>query len=120
MKEFTKNAQKAFSIAVHTAKSAGHTYVGTEHLLYGLSKEEGGIASILLKEQKVDSVKILDLIEDLIALDKNLPFEDRTNPLEYSPRLEEVKEKAQELAERYQDSQAGTEHLLAALILRPD
>ena len=43
--KFTNRAQKAIEIANELANELGHNYIGTEHLLYGLSKEGTGVAS---------------------------------------------------------------------------
>ena len=41
--KFTNRAQKAIEIANELANELGHNYIGTEHLLYGLSKEGTGV-----------------------------------------------------------------------------
>lgn len=46
-KRFTKNAEKALEYAKKTARSLGHNYIGTEHILLGLLKTKGVAADIL-------------------------------------------------------------------------
>ena len=43
----------AINFAVLSAEQLGHTYVGSEHLLLGLLREEGGVAAILLGQKGV-------------------------------------------------------------------
>ena len=51
--KFTNRANKAIEIANDIALELGHSYIGTEHILYGLAKEENGIASKVLENQNV-------------------------------------------------------------------
>lgn len=47
-KKFTRQASAALKIAKNTAESCKHTYIGTEHILVGLLKEQEGTAGRLL------------------------------------------------------------------------
>ena len=60
--KFTNRAREVVELANDLAITLGHNYVGTEHLLYGLAKEEACIASKVLEKQGVNSKKILDNI----------------------------------------------------------
>ena len=62
-KEFTfgPRAKKAFEYAVEEARKLGQNYIGTEHLLLGLLREEEGIAAQVLLNLGVD----LDEVQDL-------------------------------------------------------
>ena len=51
--KFTNRANKAIEIANDIALELGHSYIGTEHILYGLAKEGNGIASKVLENQNV-------------------------------------------------------------------
>ena len=48
--KFTKSGEKVIEISNEIAIRLGHTYIGTEHLLYGLAKEKNGIASKVLEK----------------------------------------------------------------------
>ena len=52
--KFTRQAQNALKLAKNTAKSSGHSYIGTEHLLVGLLKEQEGTAGKVLQEFEVE------------------------------------------------------------------
>lgn len=51
---YTPRAKKVLSLAVEEARGLGHAYVGTEHILLGLLREEDGLAGRVLKELGVD------------------------------------------------------------------
>ena len=69
--KFTNRANKAIEIANDIALELGHSYIGTEHILYGLAKEGNGIASKVLENQNVTADDILNKIEELIK-NKNI------------------------------------------------
>ena len=56
--KFTNRANKAIEIANDIALELGHSYIGTEHILYGLAKEENGVASKVLHNQDITSEEI--------------------------------------------------------------
>lgn len=62
---FTPRAKKVLELAVEEAQNLGHTYVGTEHLLLGLLREEEGIAARVLENL---GVKLADVKEEVINL----------------------------------------------------
>ena len=114
-KRFTEQAKNALELAKEAAQSLSHSYIGTEHILLGLLAQEEGTAGKVLEEFGVESKKLLELIEKLIA-----PSEDtdvlleETNP-DYSPRARKVIDNASAEADEESRSLAGTEHLLLAM-----
>lgn len=114
---FTKNAQAALTLAEKTAARLHTGYVGTEHILVGLLKEESGVAAKILEDNGADADKILEMIRDLIAPDGESAVKERGM---YSPRARRVLEEAYVQAERFGADSAGTEHLLLALLKDPD
>ena len=62
---FTPRAKKVLELAVEEAQNFGHTYVGTEHLLLGLLREEEGIAARVLENL---GVRINEVREEVAAL----------------------------------------------------
>ena len=67
MNKFTNSANSAIEYANEIAIELGHNYVGTEHLLYGLAKEENSIASQVLANQNIYADDILSKIEELVG-----------------------------------------------------
>ena len=115
-KRYTASALKAIENAERAAKSMGHNYVGTEHLLMGLIKTKG-VAAEVLKENGVEEEKIKALIEDMISTGGNVMVSDKA---ELTPRAEKIIENSVGEAERLGASQAGTEHILLALLKETD
>ena len=72
--KFTKSGEKVLEIANELATDMGHSYIGTEHILYGLSCEENGVASKVLEKQGITPEEILDKIEERKEAKKNKDF----------------------------------------------
>lgn len=114
--KFTNRAREVVEIANDLAISLGHNYVGTEHLLYGLAKKEGCIASKVLEKQGINSKKILDKIEELIGEgDKNI-----ISVIGLTPRTKRIIENAFKEAKKQNSEYIGTEHLLVGIIKESD
>ena len=115
-KRYTDSAIKAMEAAKKAAKSLGHNYVGTEHLLIGLLKTKG-VAAEVLKENGVEEEKIRSLMEDLISTSDNVMV---TGNAEFTPRARKIIENSISEAERLGTSKAGTEHLLLSILKETD
>ena len=114
--KFTKSAAKALDNSLNVAKSFGHNYVGTEHLLIALVKTKG-VASEVMRENGVEEEKLSVLIEEMLEADGNIAVADRP---QYTPRAKKIIENSISEAERLGASQAGTEHLLISLLKETD
>ena len=114
--KFTKSAAKALDNSLNVAKSFGHNYVGTEHLLIALVKTKG-VASEVMRENGVEEEKLSILIEEMLEADGNVAVADRP---QYTPRAKKIIENSISEAERLGASQAGTEHLLISLLKETD
>jgi ATP-dependent Clp protease ATP-binding subunit ClpC len=64
---FTPRAKKALELSLGEALSLGHNYVGTEHLLLGLVRENGGVAARILLEFNVTADVVRDTMTDLLS-----------------------------------------------------
>ena len=115
--KFTRQAKAALQIAESAARSWKHSYIGTEHILVGLLKEQEGTAGKILEEFGVDPEKLETLIAQLIAPSGVLVAEKSAG---YSPRAQKIKEQAVKEAEKQKEEQAGTEHLLLAMLRETD
>ena len=111
--QFTDKAQEALSLASRCARSLKQGYVGTEHILVGLLKEQSGVAHKVLTDNGVEVSGVLDMIQELIAFDSGTPVKEREG---YSPRARKILEEAHRQAERFGQKETGTEHILMALI----
>lgn len=111
--QFTDKAQNALAQASRCARSLKQGYIGTEHILVGLLKEDTGVAAKVLADNGVETGQVMDMIRDLIAFENGVAVKDREG---YSPRAARILEEAHHQAARFGQKQTGTEHLLLALI----
>ncbi len=110
---FTDNAQAALKAAARCASSLKQGYVGTEHILAGLLKEQEGVAHRTLTDNGVEISRVLDMIQESIAFEGGVGLREREG---YSPRARKVLEEAHRQAARFGQRRTGTEHILLALI----
>ena len=115
--QFTDNAQEALKAASRCASSLKQGYVGTEHILVGLLKEQTGVAQKILTENSVELSKVMDMIRESIAFEGGVGIHERSG---YSPRAQKVLEEAHRQTARFGQKKTGTEHLLLALIKEGD
>lgn len=113
--KFTNSSNKAIEIASEIAMELGHSYIGTEHILYGLAEEGNGVASKVLSSQDVTPEKILDKMEELIG--KEEPIEEI---VDFTPRTKRIVEVAFIEARKLGYNYIGTEHLLIGILKEGD
>ena len=116
--KFTNRAEKAIQIANEIAQELGHSYIGTEHLLYSLAKEGSGVASKVLELQDVTPEKVLEEIEELIGIVEN-DF-DMIETFGFTPRTKKVIENAFREAKKIGSEFIGTEQLLVGIMQEAD
>ena len=110
---YTKQAANAVRYAAKKAKEMKHPYIGTEHLLLGLREEFSGVAGQVLAQNGVETEKIMQLMDELIAPREEMPASQ--NPKE-SPRLRYILANSEKEAHRLRTAEVGTEHLLLSMI----
>lgn len=111
--QFTGNAQEALKAAARCASTLKQGYVGSEHILVGLMKEQAGVAHKVLADNGVDLSRVVDMIRESIAFDGGVGLKEREG---YSPRAQKILEEAHRQAARFGQQQTGTEHILMAII----
>lgn len=110
--KFTPRAEEALRLAQEAAGELGHGYVGTEHLLLGLIREEEGLAHTVLTDAGLTDDMMVEIIKKSIGV--GLPG---SNPAQgLTPRAKRVIEIAMEDSVRGGYPYIGTEHLLAGLL----
>ncbi len=114
--KFTNRAQKAIAMSQEVAAELGHNYVGTEHLLCGLTREGNGLAYRILNDQGITEEKVINLIEELIG--RNEPLENL--PDNFTPRTKRVFEISFMEARKLNNNYIGTEHLLLGIMKEGD
>ena len=110
--QFTPRAQSALRLAQEAAEELGHSYVGSEHLLLGLLREEAGAARRCLMEQNVTAERIRDVIARIVGT--GLPG--LAPPQGLTPRCKRVIENAVGESVRGGCGYVGTEHLLLGIL----
>ena len=110
--QFTPRAQNALRLAHTAAEELGHSYVGSEHLLLGLLREEEGSARRCLAEQAITHERARDVIVRIIG--KGLPG--LAPPQGLTPRAKRVIENAVGESSRAGSGYVGTEHLLLGIL----
>ena len=114
--KFTKSGEQVLSIANELALDLGHSYIGTEHILYGLACEENGVASKVLEAQNITPEDILDKIEELIGAQ----LKDNFVVLGFTPRTKKILENAYLETKKLGSNYIGTEHILIGIIKEAD
>ncbi|MCL2819518.1 MAG: ATP-dependent Clp protease ATP-binding subunit [Oscillospiraceae bacterium] len=109
---FTGRSIKVFEHAQEAAVELGHNTIGSEHILYGLSHDDGGVASKILIDAGLHSKFIFDLIV------KHIGRSDYTEeiPHGYTPEAKVIADIALMEANRRGYSSADPEHLLIGLL----
>ncbi len=111
-KGFTEKANAALNKAIESAMTLGHTYVGSEHILYGLLTEENGAAFLVLSKYGVSGTDVLRKIELLIGRG----IRTRLSAGDFTPRSKRILEASLSAARAAKQSYVGTEHILAAIL----
>ena len=111
-KKFTKKAQSALSLAVEKAQNLGYTYIGSEHILFGLFEEKDSIASRLLQKRGVLSQHIDACLLDMIPNAERSALSSR----DLTPRARKIIENANKLCDQYGQLFIGSEHILHSLL----
>ncbi len=113
--KFTNSAEKAIEYANNLAIELGHNYIGTEHILYGLSKEQTGIAQKVLSNQNITPEIIKTQIETLIGTQDTLQ-----ETVGFTPRTKRIFENAYKQARKLGSEYIGTEHILIGIMREGD
>ena len=110
--KFTPGAEEALRLSQEAAGELGHGYVGTEHLMLGLIREEEGLAHTVMTEAGLTDELIVEIIKKSVGA--GLPGGNPAQGL--TPRAKRVIEIAMEDSVRGGYTYVGTEHLLAGLL----
>lgn len=114
--KFTKRARRVLTYAQEEATRLNHNYIGTEHLLLGLIREEEGLAAKVLRDLGVEQARVRQVVEDIVGRGQAAPG----TRLNLTPRTKRVIELAVDEARRMGHHYIGTEHLLLGLVREGD
>ena len=113
---FTQKAQNALNRALICARELGHTYIGSEHLLLGLSGEPDSIAQKLLISKGGDYNKLYQTVADWAGV--GVPS--LLSPKDMTPKVKNIIESSAAESIKNGQSYIGTEHLLLSLLSETD
>ena len=111
MQRFTDDAQRVLSFAQEAALELGHDYVGTEHVLIGLTKVKNGVAAKALEELNIVTEDIFAAVEEQVGRSNK-----KATSIYMTPRVKNVLELAVQVANRMNHNYVGTEHILLGLL----
>lgn len=106
----TEAAKNVWKISEEFARELGHVYLGTEHILYGLVKNNLGIVSGIFKDNKIDASVIYKNVEEIIG--RSDSFFDLKGE---TPRLALIMEKANNESKKIGSDYIGTEQIVVSL-----
>ena len=117
MMELTEQAQAALADAKRLAKRLGDNYIGTEHLLVALVRQEDSLAAKVLQGLGVSEKNLIDLIEELISPEGGIAVAEWDGN---TPKLDQMLAQAEQEAIACGMDEIGTEHLLLAMVRMQD
>ena len=115
--KFTDKARKVLVIAQDEARALHQPYVGTEHVLLALIKENDGLAAQTLDRLGVKHEDVVEGIKQVVSIDPNA---DTSGHLGFTPRVKRVLENSLREAMQMGQSYISTEHLLLGIVREND
>jgi ATP-dependent Clp protease ATP-binding subunit ClpA len=112
LSRFNGHAQQVLSLAREEALCFNHQFIGTEHLLLGLLREQEGLAALALEKLGVALDPVRAAVEEKIGRGDQ-PVEEE---IDYVPRVRKVLSLAMDEAERQGSAYVRTEHILLGIV----
>ncbi len=115
--QFTERARRIIALANQAAGHWNHEYIGTEHILVGIMKEDTGLGAHVLKHFGMTLNNLMEAIEAIIKIGPDMVT---MGKLPQTPKAKKVIEHAIENARELKHSYVGTEHILLGLLEAAD
>ena len=112
--EYTEQAREVLVVMEETAHQMKYSYIGTEHLLYGMLSCPWVTAWKILAENGADESFVLKYLE------QNSGSKKTARKLAYSDKLTQLLEQSEKEADRLRNEKIGTEHILLAILKSVD
>jgi ATP-dependent Clp protease ATP-binding subunit ClpC len=109
---FTERARQVVVLAQEEARALKHNYIGTEHLLLGLLREEEGVAARVLDSLQISTEEVRAAVVRIVGTGEEVA----TGQIPFTPRAKKVLELALREALSLGHNYIGTEHILLGLI----
>ncbi|MFH1382630.1 MAG: ATP-dependent Clp protease ATP-binding subunit [Chloroflexota bacterium] len=110
--KFSERARRVLTLAQEEAQNLNHNYIGTEHILLGLIREEEGVAAKVMVNLGINLGKVRSAVEFIIGRGEKAT----KGEIGLTPRAKRVIELAIDEARRLGHTHIGTEHLLLGLL----
>ena len=114
--KFTSKAQSALEKAHEEARSLGHTYIGSEHILIGLISEGDSVASKMLLSKGIDA----DILRKTVVGISGQGARSNVSASDMTPRCKRIIEESAQKSHECANGYIGTEHILYALLCEKD
>ena len=115
MYEFTGRAEKVLELAQEFSRTHHYSFIGTEHILYGLIEEGEGLASKILTNQGLTSAYVE---QEILKIDGVMTTQEAE--VEFTPRAKRIIENSARESKRMGQNYVGTEHILLSLMREID
>ena len=113
---FSENSTRALNLPLEAARQFGHGYIGTEHLLLGLLRADGGVSSKVLLDAGLTDEFVVERIKENVGV--GVPSD--VSGQDMTPRLKRILERSFVEARRTGNYIIGTEHILMSLLEEPN
>jgi len=110
--KFSDSAKKALESAESFAIELGHNFIGTEHILYGISSQENGLGYKILKKQNIERSQIFGKVKEILGVGKIVL--NKTDG--FTPRTKKIIENSFKETEKNVLSSIGTETMLLSIL----
>lgn len=111
--KFTDKARKVLVLAQEEARMLHQPYVGTEHVLLALMREQDGLAAQALDKLGVEYDDAVQCVRQIVSIDETA---DVSGHLSFTPRVKRVLENSLREAMQMGKSYISTEHLLLGIV----
>src|SRR3977135_653619 len=109
---FTERARQVVVLAQEEAPTLKHNYIGTEHILLGLLREEEGLAARVLESLDITTERVRSQVVRIVGSGEEVT----SGQIPFTPRAKKVLELALREALSLGHNYIGTEHILLGLV----
>ncbi|MGA2008336.1 MAG: Clp protease N-terminal domain-containing protein, partial [Solirubrobacteraceae bacterium] len=109
---FTERARQVVVLAQEEARTLKHNYIGTEHILLGLLREEEGLAARVLESLDITVERVRGQVVRIVGSGEEVT----SGQIPFTPRAKKVLELALREALSLGHNYIGTEHILLGLV----
>ena len=120
MKKFSPKVKKVISRSREEAVRLGHDYIGTEHLLLGITRDRGELAMKVLDSLDIDTEELRQVVEDSIEVRRTARTTHTVGNLPLNKQAEKVLKVTFLEARMLKNTEVGIEHLMLSILKHKD